>query len=106
MTSIGTFKPDKDGYSGTIRTLAFKAHIRILPNPKKDRPTSPDFRVFAGTAEIGAAWLKIRPGTETSYLSVRLDDPSLAAPIHAALTEHTPDGTLRLFWRRDKSQGR
>lgn len=101
MPVIGTFKPDKDGYAGTIRTLTLNAKVRIVANDQKHGAGAPDFRVLAGLSEIGAAWRKTAED-QSSYLSVRLDDPSLPAPIRAALIEKTEDGVLRLLWRREK----
>lgn len=101
MPVIGTFKPDKDGYAGTIRTLTLNAKVRIVANDHKHAAGAPDFRVLAGLSEIGAAWRKTAED-QSSYLSVRLDDPSLPAPIRAALIEKTDDGVLRLLWRREK----
>ena len=46
----------------------------------------PQFRLYAGNVELGAAWQKIS-GEGRDYLSVKLDDPSFRAPIHATLTE-------------------
>ena len=103
MPVIGTFKPDKDGYAGTIRTLTLAAKVRIVANDQKQSPAAPDFRVLAGVVEIGAAWRKTSED-QSSYLSVRLDDPSLVAPIRAALIEKTDDVVLRLLWRRDKRE--
>ena len=103
MPVIGTFKPDKDGYAGTIRTLTLNARVRIVANDSKQSAGAPDFRVLAGLAEIGAAWRKTAED-QSSYLSVRLDDPSLPAPIRAALIEKTEDGVLRLLWRREKRE--
>jgi uncharacterized protein (DUF736 family) len=106
MPVIGTFKADKDGYAGTIRTLSINAKVRIVANDRKGTGSSPDFRVFAGQMEVGAAWRKTAREKEASYLSVRLDDPVFPEPIHAALMEQTEDGVLRLLWRRDKPDKR
>ena len=103
MPVIGTFKPDKDGYAGTIRTLTLNAKVRIVANDQRHAAGAPDFRVFTGLSEIGAAWRKTAED-QSSYLSVRLDDPSLPAPIRAALIEKTDDGVLRLLWRREKRE--
>lgn len=103
MPVIGTFKPDKDGYAGTIRTLSLNARVRIVANDQKHTAGAPDFRVLAGLSEIGAAWRKTAED-QSSYLSVRLDDPSLPTPIRAALIEKTEDGVLRLLWRREKRE--
>ncbi|MBU1212605.1 MAG: DUF736 domain-containing protein [Alphaproteobacteria bacterium] len=101
MPIIGTFKADKDGYSGSIRTLTLNAKVRIVAIDQKTSPQSPDFRIISGMTEIGAAWRKTAED-QTSYLSVRLDDPTFTAPIRAALIEKTDDGGLRLLWRREK----
>ena len=106
MAVIGTFKADKDGYAGTVRTLSINAKVRIVANDRKSAAGAPDFRVFAGMAEIGAAWRKTAKDKEATYLSVRLDDPVLPEPIHAALMEQTEDGVLRLLWRRERPDKR
>ena len=103
MPVIGTFSAVKDGYAGTIRTLSLNAKLRIVANDQKQSASAPDFRVFAGTTEVGAAWRKTSAEDQTSYLRVRLDDPSFREPIRAALIEKTDDGVLRLLWRREKN---
>jgi len=102
MPVIGTFKADKDGYAGTIRTLSLNAKVRIVANDQKQTASAPDFRIYAGTSEIGAAWRKTSAEDHSSYLRVRLDDPSFREPIRAALIEKSDDGVLRLLWRREK----
>ncbi|MBX9591698.1 MAG: DUF736 domain-containing protein [Hyphomonadaceae bacterium] len=102
MPVIGTFSADKDGYAGTIRTLALNSKVRILANDRKTTDGAPDFRIMAGTAEIGAAWRKTKQGTEETYLRVKLDDPSFPQPIWGALLEATQDGVVRLLWQRDR----
>ena len=106
MPVIGIFKVDKDGYAGSIRTLSLNTKVRIVANDQKQTATAPDFRVFAGNSEIGAAWRKTARERNASYLSVRLDDPAFPEAIHAALMEQTEDGVLRLLWRREKSDTR
>lgn len=104
MAIIGTFKPDKDGYAGTIRTLSISAKARIVANNRKSASGSPDFRIFAGESEIGAAWRKTTKNGDASYLSVRIDDPLFPEPIRAALLQPAEDGFLRLVWRREKRE--
>lgn len=103
MPVIGTFKADKDGYAGTIRTLALNAKVRIVANDQKQSQGAPDFRVLVGTTEIGAAWRKTSED-HGSYLSIRLDDPSFAEPIRAALMKSSDDGSLPMLWRREKRE--
>lgn len=51
MPVIGTFKADKDGYAGWIRTLSLNAKVRIVANDQKQTASAPDFRVYVGTAD-------------------------------------------------------
>jgi uncharacterized protein (DUF736 family)/MFS family permease len=81
MQLIGTFSAVKDGYAGTIRTLALNSEVQIVVNDRKESDGAPDYRIMAGAAEIGAAWRRTKRGFEKTYLSVKLDDPSLPEPI-------------------------
>ena len=71
MPVIGTFSAVKDGYAGTIRTLTISAKVSILANDRKESEGAPDFRIMAGTTEIGAAWRKTKQGSEETYLRVK-----------------------------------
>jgi uncharacterized protein (DUF736 family) len=104
MPVIGTFKSEKDGYIGTIRTLTVNVRVRIQSYGRKGSDGAPDFRLFAGNTEIGAAWRRTAKATNASYLRIRLDDPAFAVPIDAALMEATDDGIHHLLWRRDKRE--
>lgn len=104
MPIIGTFSAVKDGYAGTIRTLTVTAKVRLVANDRKEGQAGPDFRVMAGTMEIGAAWRRTKQGSEESYLRVKLDDPALPQPIWGALFEATEDGVVRLVWRREQRE--
>lgn len=98
MAVIGTFAATKDGgWSGIIRTLSLNVKVRFTPNEKRDQDSAPDFRVFAGDSEIGAAWRKISAKEDRKeYLSVRLEDPMFSQPLTAALfsTEEARDAQL------------
>jgi uncharacterized protein (DUF736 family) len=100
MPVIGTFSAVKDGYAGTIRTLTVNTKVRIVANDRKESEGAPDFRIMAGSVEIGAAWRKTKQGTDDSYLRVRLDDPAWPQAVWGALLEATEDGVVRLVWRR------
>ena len=96
MAIIGTFTKADDGYQGALATLTLKAKLSLTPIEKTGEK-SPDFRVYAGSAEIGAAWSsKSKDGKP--YLSVKLDDPSFSAPILARLIE--TDKGHALIWNR------
>jgi uncharacterized protein (DUF736 family) len=102
MSIIGTFVRTKEGgWAGSIRTLTIDVKARFVPNDKRDNEQAPTFRIFAGHAELGAAWRQ-RPEGENArdYLSVRLDDPSLAEPISAAMFFGEEGRDAQLVWNR------
>ena len=97
MATIGTFTAQGDGYTGSIKTLTLNVKQAVLrPNEKTD-DKAPDFRIFAGQTEFGAAW-KRTSQQDREYLSVKLDDPSFPTPIYASLVE--VDGKHNLIWSR------
>jgi uncharacterized protein (DUF736 family) len=81
-------------------TLNVKAQIAPA---EKENDKAPDYRVFAGQIELGAAWRKTS-GTGREYLSVKLDDPSLPAPIYASLVEAEGEGEFTLIWSRRQAE--
>jgi uncharacterized protein (DUF736 family) len=98
MATIGTFTKQLDGsYAGSIKTLSLNVKAaQLRPNEKSDEK-APDFRIFAGQTEFGAAWRKTsRENRE--YLSVKLDDPSFPNPIYASLVESGE--SCHLIWAR------
>ena len=101
MPVIGTFRPAKDGYTGSITTLALKAEVSIRPNPAKQGHNAPDFLLMAGGNEVGAAWRRTNHSSTKAYLRVKLDDPLLLEPIWGVLLEDGAEGVARLLWRRD-----
>ena len=106
MATIGTFKKDGAGYSGSIETLTLKAKLTFEPVEKRS-DSAPDFRVFhlteSVTSEIGAAWKKTsKEGAE--YLSVSLDDPSFVERINCRLVKTGSDLGHTLFWERPRPQ--
>jgi uncharacterized protein (DUF736 family) len=96
MTIIGTFTKQDSSFAGSLTTLTVKAKVTISPIDKSG-DKAPDFRVYAGNAEIGAAWSATSKGGK-AYLSVELDDPSFAKPIFCRLVE--TDKGYALVWSR------
>ena len=101
MATIGTFTKSGDGFTGTVSTLTLDVKVQVRPAEKASEK-APDYRIFSGRAEIGAAWKKTsNEGRE--YLSMKLDDPSLPAPILANLFE-MEGGEYELIWSRPNRQ--
>ncbi|UUZ77792.1 DUF736 domain-containing protein [Polaromonas sp. P1(28)-13] len=100
MANIGNFTAQGNSFSGTVRTLTLNVKVKIVPNTKES-DNAPDYRIVAGTFEIGAAWKKLSKAEQRPYLSATLDDPSFPATIYARLVE-AEDGTHNLIWSRSK----
>ena len=96
MATIGTFTKKDTTYQGSITTMSLKAKVNITP-VERENDKAPDFRVYAGSAEIGAAW-STTAKNGNAYLSVKLDDPSFVKPIFARLVENGGDHVL--VWSR------
>src|SRR3546814_8495457 len=87
MSTIGTFTKSENGYTGTVRTLNVNVKVKFVPNDKTSSK-GPDYRVLAGSYELGAAWAKTSQ-SDRPYLSISLDDPSFPAAIRSE--EHTSE---------------
>jgi uncharacterized protein (DUF736 family) len=102
MATIGTFTKSGDGYSGAVKTLTLNVKAQLKP-AEKTNDKAPDFRIFAGQTEFGAAWKqKSKEGRE--YVSVKLDDPSFPAPIYASLVVAEDGENHNLIWSRRNSE--
>jgi uncharacterized protein (DUF736 family) len=102
MANMGIFKKSGEDFLGEIVTLSLQCRgVRVVPESSRANDNAPSHRVYVGRAEIGAAWSK-RSNEGRDYLSVKLDDPSLIAPIYANLVE---DGdAFALIWSRTRRQ--
>jgi len=99
MATIGTFMKSEDGsYNGSIKTLSLSVKQAQLRPVQKESENAPDFRIFAGGTEFGAAWKKTSRENR-DYLSVKLDDPSFPAPIYANLVD--AEEGYSLVWSRN-----
>lgn len=103
MAQIGAFTLKDGAWTGTIRTMTINVKAQLVPNKDKGKSQeAPDFRLYAGGAELGAAWREDSKNTETPYLAVKLDDPSFAKPMRAAFFANEKEGTGVLVWNRPK----
>ena len=96
MAIIGNFTKQDSSYTGSLATLAVKAKVSITP-VEKSGEKAPDFRVYTGNVEIGAAWSATSKEGK-AYLSVKLDDPSFAKAILCRLVQ--TDKGHALVWTR------
>jgi uncharacterized protein (DUF736 family) len=102
MANIGTFTKNEQGFSGEIATLMFQAkNVRLVAETNNGNENAPSHRVYAGRAEIGAAWSK-RSNEGRDYLSVKLDDPSFTTPIYANLFDEQGGESYTLIWSRGR----
>jgi uncharacterized protein (DUF736 family) len=99
MATIGNFTALDNGYIGSIKTLTLNIKARIAAS-EKDNDKAPDYRIFAGVTEFGAAWKKTARDSDREYLSVKLDDPSFPAPIYASLVKVEGEEGFTLIWSR------
>ena len=91
--------PSIAGFSGAVKTLTLNVKAKFVPT-EGESERGPDFRIFAGATEFGAAWKKTARETQRDYLSVKLDDPSFPAPIYASLVEGEDGEAHNLIWSR------
>jgi uncharacterized protein (DUF736 family) len=98
MATIGTFTSTGTGFNGAIKTLNLNVKARF-ERVENLSDKGPQFRIFSGAVELGAAWQKTSIEGR-GYLSVKLDDPSFPAPIYATLVEVEGKGGLQLIWSR------
>ena len=106
MAIIGNFKATENGYAGNIETLTLKAEVEFEPVERKSSDKAPDFRIFTRKSgfEIGAAWETTSRETGAHYLSVKLDDPSFAAPIQCRLIKSGAELGHSLLWDRFRAR--
>ena len=102
MANIGSFKKSGNEFQGAIVTMSVQTKgVRIVPEANRANDNAPSHRVYVGKAEIGAAWSK-RSAEGRDYLSVKLDDPSFAAPIYANLFDDEGGEGYTLIWSRSR----
>lgn len=97
MATLGTFSKQENGtYSGFLSTLLVRTKVDIKPIQKTSEK-APDFRIFAGEIEVGAAWSAVSKDN-VPYLSVKIDDPLFPAAILCRLVKS--DKGYSLVWSR------
>ncbi len=106
MTQIGTFIRTKSGYHGRIQTLTLKLDVAVVATGN-DAGSVPDYRIHADSEngpEVGAGW-KRSSQKAGEYISVTLEDPALARPIHASLFQNGDDpSSWSMHWSRQRER--
>ena len=103
--NIGSLKANEDGtLIGRVTTLGFNAVVALREvNSSNER--APAFDMMGLSADrrtwvkIGALWEYTSNETGETFLSGRLDDPSLDKPLDVAMFRQE-DGSLNVSWRR------
>lgn len=104
---IGTFTKTEDGvFTGRLETLGTTAELQFQPVAEKTSDKMPDYRIVVANtnAECGAGWHEMSQ-KKKPYISVKIDDPSFAHPVWAALTRDD-EGGFSLYWDRPKAKGK
>ncbi|WP_291821182.1 DUF736 domain-containing protein [Bosea sp. (in: a-proteobacteria)] len=86
-TFLGTFIKTGEAFSGKLSTLSFSADIDLIA-VEGGSDQAPDFRVYHGSREIGAAWVKRARRSESDYLSLKIQDLALGSlPVYPVLVQ-------------------
>ncbi len=102
MAVIGKFQSAGAEIVGEIYTINVSlSNVRIVKEDAPANEDAPNYRIYAGRAEIGAAWNKTSRENRP-YLSLKIDDPSFAAPLFASLFQDNP-GEYSLVWTRSRA---
>ncbi|ESQ87038.1 DUF736 domain-containing protein [Asticcacaulis benevestitus] len=102
MSAIGKFQSAGAEIVGEIYTIDIQLqNVRLVREENPANDDAPSHRIYAGRAEIGAAWTKASRENRP-YLSLKLDDPSFKAPIFATLFQDEP-GEYTLVWSRSRT---
>ena len=86
-------RTDDDAYTGWVAGITFDTDITLIDNPRKTKPTHPDFAIVAKSPRgreirIGSAWVtKSRANNE--YLSMAIDLNGSTVRVNAM---QDPDG--------------
>ena len=104
MAHIGNFTRIQDGYYGRLHTLTIDVELTLVPANSSDGENAPDYRIHHGASadgpEVGAGWK--RAGEKAGkYLSLLIDAPVFAQPIHANFFQAEARGSsFHLLWNR------
>ncbi|EPK8590203.1 DUF736 domain-containing protein [Pluralibacter gergoviae] len=96
MANIGTFTAEKDGFTGTLRTLTLNVKVKLVPNDKGDTENAPDFHLQATGYAGVASLMRRRPGACACWKIpawMRATHILLGSPITMPWCSYTPTPT-------------
>ena len=72
MATVGTFTKNENGagFTGAVKTLTLNVAMAKFVPTEGESERGPDFRIFAGATEFGAAWNEDRP-RDAARISLR-----------------------------------
>lgn len=107
MAIIGYVNRKDDGsFTGELLTLTLEVPIAFVPIPKKT-DNAPSWRIMAGRAEVGSAWLNENEKTGRKHVSLTLEGPELPFKINANLGRapgQDSDDAFDIIWNRAYGQ--
>ncbi|WP_455296743.1 DUF736 domain-containing protein [Brucella pituitosa] len=103
MRIIGEFDLRGNSFVGQIHLIGHSLELVFWPRAKKGE-FSPDFDIYQNNYAVGSAWRRKTLDSGKDYLSVKLDDPTLVAPIYARLSDKDERGKYALVWQRPKAK--
>jgi uncharacterized protein (DUF736 family) len=93
MAIIGSFTKQEDGsFRGTISTPLVNGRA-VITSIEKMGDKAPDYRVYLGKYELGAAWSTTSKDGKSTYLSVKLT-PHFLPPLSCRLVEMEKEHVL------------
>jgi uncharacterized protein (DUF736 family) len=92
---IGKFQKEEKTFVGNILGLNAPLAVCVTPTDLKGI----DYTVMAYGLDLGVAWKK-KSAKGNDYLSIKLDNPFLAAPVNCALVKQSEG--YALIWEREK----
>lgn len=110
MAQIGEFTRVESGYSGSIRTINLNLDVVVIvPTGPADGDNTPDYRLHIDDEnglQIGVGWNRSSKKAG-DYISILMDDPTFARPVHANLFQGG-EGTTSwsLHWSRHRDRAR
>lgn len=102
MSAIGYVQKQANGsFKGVLATLLVRTEIEMIPN-RKTSDHQPDYRVRAGSVELGGGWIRKGELSGQEYIRLSIAAPDLGPrTIYANLGRaagQDDDDTYAIIW--------